>query len=140
MKKGKMLRIIMITVVLITFFALSGCAGIAEPGADITVENSIGEGDISFPLRVTDDKGVTTLWMVYTNEESVGGALYAVGMIEGVHTDFGLMIRSVDGVVADFDANGAWWGFFVDGEFAVVGVSDTIIEPGVEYALVYTTD
>jgi len=140
MKKRNVLKLLLIAVTSIILLALTGCEGGSVPGADVDAERSIGEGDTSFLLRVTDNEDVTTLWTVYTNEETVGDALYAIGLIDGDHTDFGLMIQSVDGVVADFDANGAWWGFFVDGEFATAGVSDTTIEPGIEYALVYSTD
>ena len=140
MKKKNMMKFLLIAVASIMLLALTGCEGAAGPGADVDVERSIGEGDTSFLLRVTDNEDVTTLWTVYTNEETVGDALYEVGLVDGEHTEFGLMILSVDGVVADFAANGAWWGFFVDGEMAAVGASDTVIESGVEYALVYSTD
>jgi len=140
MEKKRVLKILLFAVASVAFLALTGCNGIAGPGEDVTVENSIGEGNTSFPILVTDNEEITTLWTVYTDEDTIGDALYVAGLVEGEHTDFGLMIRSVDGIVADFDANSAWWGFFVDGELAMVGVSDTTIESGVEYALVYIAE
>ena len=139
MMKKKVLKFMLLVIALAMFLAITGCNGPASPG-EATAENSIGEGGTSFSIKVTDNEDVTTLWTVHTDEETVGDALYVAGLVEGDHTDFGLMILSVDGVVADFAANGAWWGFFIDGELAMVGVSDTIIEPGEEYALVYMVD
>ena len=137
MKKRNMMKFLLIAVASIMLLALTGCEGAARPGADADVERSIGEGDTSFLLRVTDNEDVTTLWTVYTNEETVGDALYEVGLVDGEHMDFGLWIHTVDGLEAE---NGAWWGFFIDGEMAMVGAGDTAIEPGVEYALVYTPE
>ena len=139
MMKKNVLKFMLLAITLAMFLSITGCNGSAGPG-EATEENSIGEGGTSFSVKVTDNEDVTTLWIVYTDEETVGDALYVAGLVEGEHTDFGLMIRSVDGLVADFDANGAWWGFFINEELAAVGVSDTIIESDEEYALVYMAD
>ena len=98
----------------------------------------IGEGKTSFVLEVTDDQGNKQVWQVHTDAPTVGEALLELGMIAGDPSDFGLMITEVNGVTADWDADNAFWGFYVDGEFATTGADSTEIVPGTTYAFVYS--
>ena len=109
----------------------------------IVVSNSndgtdIGEGATIFSFEVTDDGGEVTTWIVHTDESTVGAALVDAGLIEGAETDMGLMVERVNGLRADYNEDGAWWAFYIDGEMAMVGVDATDIEKGVTYAFVYT--
>ena len=97
-----------------------------------------GEGATAFLFEVTDGEGNVTSWNVHTNAPTVGEALIEAGLISGDVSDFGLMVIYVNGLRADFDEDGAWWAFYVDGEMAMVGVDSTDIEEGVTYAFVYT--
>ncbi|MCL2588296.1 MAG: DUF4430 domain-containing protein [Oscillospiraceae bacterium] len=99
----------------------------------------IGQGETVFQFTVTDPDGVIMGWDVATDEETVGAALVAVGLIAGHEGEWGLMVTEVNGVTADWDADGAFWAFYMDGEFATAGVDATYIEAGVLYAFVYTT-
>ena len=115
-----------------------------EQAANASTESSpngaqdIGEGATFFLFEVTDDNGNVSAWNIHTDEETVGAALVKLGMIEGVVTDFGLMVFYVNGLRADFEDDGAWWAFYVDGEMAMVGVDATDIEKDKTYAFVYT--
>ncbi|MCL2563708.1 MAG: hypothetical protein FWE08_06705 [Oscillospiraceae bacterium] len=127
--------------ILLVVFASAACGGQARPGeADADAVAEIGQGETVFRFEVTDPDETVTAWDVHTDEATVGAALFAVGLIDGDETAWGLMVTEVNGVVADWDANGAFWGFFIDGEFAVTGVDATYIAPGVTYAFVYTAD
>ena len=72
-------------------------------------------------------------WNITTQYASLGDALREAGII----TETGF-VTTVNGITADFDANGAWWMLTVDGEMAPQGVDDTMIAEGVTYAFVYT--
>ena len=98
----------------------------------------IGEGTMSFIFEVADDKEDITVWKVHTNETTVGAALIEVGLIDGTVTDFGLMVEYVNGLRAEFNEDNAWWAFYIDGEMAMQGVDDTIIEEGTMYAFIFT--
>lgn len=89
-------------------------------------------------LEVTDDNGVVSKYELLTNQPTVGAALLEEGMIEGDESEYGLMVTHVNGLRADFNEDGAYWAFYVDGEFATAGVDATEIEQGRVYALVYT--
>jgi len=132
-----------ILVVLIAVIALTGCNGNDTNGgydrpATEAAEQTIGQGETVFRFEVTNPDETITVWDVSTDAETVGAALVAVGLIAGDESEWGLMVTQVNGITADFDADGAFWAFFIDGEFAMTGVDDTPIEAGVTYAFVYT--
>jgi hypothetical protein len=130
----------LLSVALIAVIALVGCSGeTAEPGYVPAGEVvSIGQGETVFRLEVVDGEGYTSAWSVSTDEETVGAALLAVGLIEGEESPFGLMVTTVNGLTADFNADGSWWQFNVDGEMSPLGVDSTYTEHGVTYAFIFT--
>jgi len=98
----------------------------------------IGQGSRTFRFEVTDDNEKLSVWNVSTDETTVGDALIALGLIKGDVSDYGLYVTEVNGLIADFDDNESWWGFFIDGEMAMVGVDAIDIEEGRVYAFIYT--
>lgn len=112
----------------------------AESSPDLVAENvyDIGQGATVFRLEVTDDEETLNAWNVHTDETTVGAALLAVGLIDGDVSDYGLFVTEVNGLEADFNANQAWWAFYIDGEMAMAGVDATDIEQGKVYAFIYT--
>jgi len=106
--------------------------------ADSGGAQDIGSGDTVFIFEVTDDEGNVSSWNVHTNQATVGGALVEAGLVSGDESAFGLMVTHVDGLRADFEEDGAFWAFYIDGEMAMEGVDATYIEDGVVYAFVYT--
>jgi len=92
----------------------------------------------TFTLEVTDDTGNVSSQTIITTEETVGAALVKEGVIEGTESEFGLMVMYVNGLRADYDEDGAWWAFYINGEMAMAGVDTTDIDEGETYAFVYT--
>ena len=140
-----MKRVLLVTfVLLLAMTMLVACGGggstpATTPDAADTAEAlAIGQGDTTFRFEMVDPDEVLHLWEVSTDEETVGAALLAVGLIAGDESEWGLMVTVVNGIEADFEADGAFWGFFIDGDFAMQGVDATYIEEGVVYALIYT--
>ena len=56
------------------------------------------------------------------------------GLIAGDDGDFGLYVKTVDGVFAEYEATGTYWAFYVDGEYAMTGVDTTSAEEGKIYS------
>jgi hypothetical protein len=140
-------KIILLLVAITLLFALAACdqgTSPVQPGETATQGTStvqeVGQGSTSFRFEVTNNEGAISVWNVNTDEATVGAALLGVGLIDGDVSDWGLFVLEVDGVVADFEANGAWWAFYIDGEMAMVGVDGAEIEEGVVYAFIYTVD
>lgn len=106
----------------------------ADTAADDSAETVVGEGSTSFKFTVTDDDGKDTVFTVKTDKTTVGEALQNAGLIDGEEGAYGLYVKSVKGIVADYDKDGKYWAFYVDGKYALTGVDKTDIEDGVSYA------
>ena len=65
----------------------------------------------------------------------VGEALLDLGIVAGDTTEYGLYVKTVNGVTLDYDADGAYWAFYINGEYASTGVDSTNIEAGATYTL-----
>lgn len=100
----------------------------------------IGQGETVFRFEVVDDKENVTAFDVHTDQTTVGAALQEYKLIEGDESEFGLYVKTVNGLTADYDTDGAYWAFFVNGEYASTGVDSTNIEDGVVYSFVYTKE
>lgn len=96
---------------------------------------SLGQGAIQFTLEVVDLDGSTATATVNTDKETVGAALQELGILEGEQGAFGLYIKAVNGIPYDYEKDGAYWGFYIDGEYALAGVDQTDIVPGTTYTL-----
>lgn len=94
----------------------------------------LGEGEKQFSFTVVDGDGNETVYSVKTDKETVGDALLELELIEGEDSEYGLYVKTVNGITADYDVDGTYWAFYVDGEYAMTGVDSTDIENGAEYA------
>lgn len=135
-RTNKLLSLIL-CMVLIAAMALTGCGAKDAPAAQSTVyENgaTIGEGATAFPFTVTDGEGTESTFTVLTDKTIVGEALLDAGIIAGEDGDFGLYVKTVNGITADFDVDGTYWAFYIDGEYAMTGVDATDITAGSTYS------
>ena len=95
---------------------------------------SLGQGEKEFTFKVvTADKKEKT-YQIKTDKATVGEALIELGLVEGEEGDFGLYVKKVDGVTADYDVDGTYWAFYVDGANAPKGVELTDIKEGSTYS------
>lgn len=92
---------------------------------------------VTFTLTVVGPDGTSTEHTVTSEAANLGDALLAEGIIEGEDGPYGLYINAVDGITADFDADGAYWSLYIGEEYAMTGVSDTPIAEGDSFKLVY---
>lgn len=127
-------------IVLIAAAALitTGCNGNEETPetttnaqAEVTV---LGEGEKEFSFTVTDLDGVSAEFEIHTDKEIVGEALLELSLIKGDEGPYGLYVKEVNGISADYDKEGTYWAFYVDGEYAMSGVDQTQIEEGKAYS------
>lgn len=57
---------------------------------------------------------------------------------EGTESSYGLMIHTVNGLRADYNEDGAYWYFYVDGNACMNGVSTEPVNDGNNFEVVYT--
>lgn len=96
--------------------------------------NTVGEGAKQFDFIVVDKDGNETKFVVKTDKKTVGEALLDAKLIEGEDGQYGLYVKKVNGIVADYDVDQTYWGFFIDDEMAMTGVDSTNIEEGKVYS------
>ena len=65
-------------------------------------------------------------------------ALESIDLVDGDESEFGLYVKVVDGERADYDADGAYWGFTQNGEYMMSGVDTTIVADGDKFEIKYT--
>ena len=103
----------------------------ADTASDAEV---LGEGETVFTFIVTDADGNDTQFEIHTDKKTVGEALLDVGLIAGEDSEYGLYVKTVNGVTADYDTDQTYWAFYVDGEYAQSGVDSTDITVGSTYS------
>lgn len=94
----------------------------------------IGEGSKEFILTVVDQDGSETKLEIHTDQETVGAALSETGLIDGDEGEYGLYVKTVNGITADYDKDGVYWAFYIDDEYAQTGVDATDITEGASYS------
>ena len=121
MKKN---RIMSLVLALIMLMSLAACA---KPAAQ-AVEEPAAEAAKNLTIKVTWE-GKDEILQVKTNEETLGAALLAEGLISGSDSEWGLFVDTVNGHFAD-SAKGKYWVFTKSGEMVMTGVDSTPIEDG----------
>ena len=99
-----------------------------------TQSNILGEGQTKFLFTVVDKDGNETNFEIHTDKKTVGEALLELELIDGEAGEFGLYVKTVNGITADYDVDQTYWAFYVDGEYALAGVDVTAIEEGAAYS------
>lgn len=108
----------------------------ADDTADSGEDEKVGAKTIT--VDVIDDKGETTTFTINTDAEFLSEALLDEKLIEGEDGPYGIYIKVVNGITADYDQNGAYWSLSKDGEYLMTGADTTPIADGEHYELTYT--
>lgn len=87
----------------------------------------------SFTVVTTDMEGKETTHKIKTDAATVGEALIEEGLIKGHTTDYGLYVDEVNGIALDWDKDGKYWAFYINGEYAQTGVDATNVEDDAIY-------
>lgn len=110
----------------------------AEETAAAEDATVMGEGETAFTFVVTDAEGKETRYEIHTDKKTVGEALMDTELVSGTVGEWGLMVDTVNGIKLDYDKDGMYWAFFIDGEYAQTGVDSTDIVAGAVYSFVAT--
>lgn len=93
----------------------------------------LGEGSVKFGFVVVDGDGNETDYVIHTDAKTVGDALLEQHLIEGDDSEYGLYVKTVNGVTADYDTDGTYWAFYINDEYASTGVDATPVTDGDTY-------
>ena len=100
-------------------------------------ESSEATAEATFTV-VDADGNSTEIALSITEGEKLSDALVAAGVISKEEAAAGF-VTTVNGVTADYNADGAWWCLTdAAGEMTTVGVADIELHNGDSYAFTYT--
>lgn len=102
-----------------------------------TEDTEIGEGAHSVLIEVKAEEKSVTLTL-RSDKDNLADILTENKIAEGEDSQYGLYIKKVNGILADFDVDGSYWGLFKDGEMTATGTSGITVSDGEHYELVYT--
>ena len=96
------------------------------------------QGAKTYTVEVIHADGSSKTFTYHTDEEYLGAALLAEGLIAGEEGPYGLTVITVDGEDAVWDTDNAYWGIVVNGEYGTTGIDLTPVNDGDAFQLVYT--
>ncbi len=126
-KQSKMIVGVVALVVVVAVFL-----GIYYGTREATVE-----GAKTITMTVVHGDGSENAFTINTDAEYLADALLDEGIVEDNQTEWGLYIITADGETVD-EAQEQWWCLTQDGEMTSTGASETVIEDGDSFALIFT--
>lgn len=98
-------------------------------------DREFGKGEVTVQVEVkVEEQSVT--FTIHTDKEMLGDALLEHELIAGDEGPYGLYVKRVNGMLADYDVDGTYWALYKDGAYATSGVDTTKIADGEHYELV----
>ena len=107
-----------VTVILALIFivALVSCDTVEKTGvwenATYRKDTKLGSGAKTVVVEVkAEDQQVT--FTIKTDKDTVGAALLEHGLIAGEEGAYGLYVKQVNGITADYDVDQTYWSFYI---------------------------
>ena len=131
MKKAWAMMLVLVLVLCSVGCGSTGGA-VQEEKPVVSDGQTIGEGSKTFAAQIVNLDGSEISFTVKTDKAVVGEALQELGVLKGEEGPYGLYIKMVNGIPLDYEKDGAYWAFYVDGAYAMTGVDETqIVETSV---------
>lgn len=140
--KKTLLSFVTVTVALMMLVSLVSCGNSVDKtglweNATYLKDTTFGNGAKTVVAQVKVEEQCVT-FTVKTDETTVGAALLEHGLIAGEDSEYGLYVKTVNGITADYDVDKSYWAFYINDEYAMTGVDSTEITEGATYSFVYT--
>ena len=137
----RILSITSLALVLVMLLCLASCNTVAKEGlwenATYRRDMEFGDGAKTIEVEVKAGEDSVT-FTIHTDKETLGDALIEHDLIAGEEGSFGLYVKTVNGILADYDIDQSYWGFYQNGEYMLTGVDMTPISGGEHFEIVYT--
>ncbi|MDE6732888.1 MAG: DUF4430 domain-containing protein [Oscillospiraceae bacterium] len=106
--------------------------------ATYTEDAEIGSGAHTALITVTID-GKSVVITVKSDKDNLAEMLVETGLAEGDDSEYGLYIKRVNGVLADYSVDQSYWSLLQNGVPTAVGASSITITDGDAYELMYVS-
>lgn len=129
-----------ILLAVVFLFCFVSCSTVEKTGlwesATYRRDKTFGNGEKTCVVEVKAEDQVVT-FTIKTDKNTLGEALLEHELIAGEQGDYGMFIKTVNGMFAD-EKDGCYWILYINGEYAMTGVDSTEITEGTVYQLAYT--
>lgn len=90
-------------------------------------------------IEVVDSKGESKKYQLDTDAETLREAMDEAEGLEysGTEGQYGIMVDTVNGETADFTKDGAYWSFYVNGEYCMSGIDTQPVNDGDKFQIKY---
>lgn len=134
-KKSSKKQIIIATVVLVVLIAAAALIY-------VNFKPKAVEGAKTVSIEVIDNNSESEVYEVNTDAEFLRQAMEeADGLtFSGAESEYGMMVDTVNDVTADYNTDGAYWAFYVNGEYCNYGIDSQPVADGDEFQIVYTAE
>ena len=135
-------KITALTLIVLTVLALASCFNTVDveglwENATYRRDMELGNGANVITVVVAAGESSVT-FTINTDKDTVGAALLEHELIAGEDGAYGLYVKTVNGILADYDIDQSYWSFYINGEYAMSGVDSTPVVNGGTYKLEYT--
>ena len=103
-----------------------------------TEDTELGSGAKTLSVEI-EAEGKSVGFTIRTDKKIVGEALLEHDLIGGENGDFGIYIKTANGILADYDVDQHYWAVYIGEEMAMEGVDSIEIDESVTYRLVRET-
>lgn len=90
-------------------------------------------------IEVINSADESTIYELNTDAEFLRQAMdEAEGLTyDGTESEYGIMISTINGEVADYNVDGAYWSFYVNGEYCNYGIDTQPVMDGDAFVIEY---
>ena len=136
--KKKLICVLSFVLIAVMALTMFGCGKettdeVPETNVQAVNRQVMGEGKLTFDFNVTDADGNVSYFEINTNKKTVGEALMELELLEGEDGPYGLYVKAVNGITYDYDKDGKYWAFYINGVYGTTGVETTNIVNGATY-------
>ncbi len=140
MKKQIFHRVLLVLLALLMICALAACADVDKTGdwetATYVRDTEFGKGAKTVTVKVVAD-GQELIFTLHTDKENLEDALVEHKLIDGDIDVYGMYIKMVNGIVADYNTDKTYWAITKNGE-ETLGAKATLISDGDQYEITKT--
>ena len=99
-------------------------------------DKEFGKGEKTVQVEVkVEEQSVT--FTIHTDKEMLGEALMEHELVDGEQGAYGLYVKVVNGMTADYDVNQHYWSFSKNGVGLMTGIDMEPVEDGAHYEITY---
>ena len=134
----KILRVV--PLLLLAAILLAACTPVPASWEDAKFKSdaTVGEGATTVTVKVTADEKTVTITL-NTDKTDLAEAMLAEELCAGEEGAYGLYIKYINGIRADYDLDGGYyWQLTVNSEVSMIGASGTLIADGTVYEFIRT--